>query len=94
MRTMSERFTVIVEVECAPNGSLSFSLRPADPTRASRMLPSHLAVTIWADGDDLIRVAIQHRRSRTLAYVQGNRALRELCERLRLELAPMAEAAP
>jgi hypothetical protein len=88
---MSERFTVIVEVECAPNGSLQFSLRPADPSVAIRVHPSHLAVTIWADGEDLVRVAIHHRRSRTLAYVQGNRALRELCEKLRLELAPVAD---
>jgi hypothetical protein len=91
---MSERFTVIVEVECASNGSLQFSLRPADPSRAIRVRPSHLAVTIWGDGEDLIRVAIQHRRSRTLAYVQGNRALRELCEKLRLDLAPVTEAVP
>jgi hypothetical protein len=91
---MSERFTVIVEVECASNGSLQFSLRPADPSLAIRVRPSHLAVTIWADGDDLIRVAIHHRSSRTLAYAQGNRALRELCDKLRLELTPVAEAAP
>jgi hypothetical protein len=91
---MSERFTVIVDVECAPNGSLQFSLRPADPSKAIRIRPSHLAVTVWADGEDLIRIAIQHRGSRMLAYAQGNRALRELGEKLRLELAPLAEGVP
>ncbi|MBV8370673.1 MAG: hypothetical protein JO036_17310 [Candidatus Eremiobacteraeota bacterium] len=92
---MSERFTVIVEVECASNGSLRFVMRPVDPSRAIRVRPSHLAVTVWTDGEDLVRLAIQHRRSRTLAYVQGNRALRELAEKLRFELTPAAaESAP
>jgi hypothetical protein len=91
---VSERFTVVVEVECASNGSLQLSVRPADPARAIHVRPSRLAVTIWTDGEDLIRVALQHRRTRTLAYLQGNRALRELSEKLRLELVPVAEAVP
>ena len=91
---MSERFTVIVDVECASNGSLRLIVRPADPSRALRVRSSHLALMIWTDGEDLVRIAVQHRRSRTLAYVQGNRALRELAEKLRLELAPATEAVP
>lgn len=94
MRTMSERFTLVVEIECGPNGSLQLTVRPADPARAIRVRPAQLAVTIWTDGEDLVRAAVQHRRSRTLAYVQGNRALRELAEKLRLELAPVVEALP
>jgi hypothetical protein len=93
---MSERFTVIVDVECGPNGALLLTARPADPAHAIRVLPSHLAITLWTDGDDVIRAAVQHRRSHTLAYLQANRALRELAEHLRLELAPVSpvELAP
>lgn len=91
---MSERFTVIVDVECSPDGALLVTARPADPAQALRVQPSRLAITLWTDGDDLIRAAVQHRRSRTLAYVQANRALRELAERLRLELAAVTPLEP
>jgi len=87
---MGERFTVIVNVECAPDGALQLTARPADPAQAIHVRPSHLTITIWSDGDDVVRAAVQHRRSRTLAYVQANRALREIAERLRLELRPAA----
>lgn len=87
---MSERFTVVVDVECGPDGALLLTARPADPALALRVAPSHLTVTLWSDGDDAVRAAVHHRRSRTLAYLHANRALRELAERLRLELAPAA----
>jgi hypothetical protein len=92
LRAMSDRFTVIVDVECAADGKLLLSARPADPALAIRVQPSVIAITVWTDGDDVVRAAVQHRRSRTLAYIQGNRALRELLARLELELAPSGNA--
>jgi hypothetical protein len=91
LRTMSERFTVIVDVECAPDGKLVLSARPADPAHGIRVQPSVLAVTVWSDGPDVIRASVQHRRAHKLAYLQGNRALLEVFEQLGLELAPLAQ---
>jgi hypothetical protein len=86
---VSDRYTVIVEVECAPDGKLVLSARPADPEQGLSAQPSVLAVTVWSDGPDIIRAAVQHRRSRRLAYLQGNRALVDVFAQLGLELAPV-----
>ena len=94
MRGMNARFTIVVDVASDADGTLRIAARPADPFQALRLPPTLLTVTIWSDGDDVVRASVQHRGSRTLAYVQGNRALRELCERLRVELSPLAEAQP
>jgi hypothetical protein len=89
---MSERFTVIVDIESLPDGAMTLAVRPADPAQSLHVQrPARLTLTIWSEGDDLIRLSVQHRRSRTVAYVQGNRALRELCENARLELHAAAE---
>jgi hypothetical protein len=85
---MADRFTVLVEVECTSEGSLIATVCSADADVRLRADPVRLTVSVWSDGGDIVRVAVQHRASRTLAYLQGNRAIRDLCERLRVSVTP------
>jgi hypothetical protein len=83
---MGERVGLHINVSCTGDGSLKLVVFLAHPQGAIRVEPATISAMIWAENDDLIRISLQHRPSRALAYVQGNRALRSLCSLLRLSL--------
>jgi len=81
------RFTVLVDVDGAPDGTLRLHVRPVDPAVSVCTRSTLLTVTLWTDGDDVVRASVQHAQTRSLAYVQGNRALRELVHRIGVQRA-------
>jgi hypothetical protein len=87
-----ERLTLTVKVSSANDGSLQLVAWLIHPNGSITIDPTHLTATLWAESDDVLRISLQHRTSRTLAYVQGNRALRTLCARLHLTLVPQIAA--
>jgi hypothetical protein len=87
-----ERLTLTINISSANDGSLQLVALLVHPRRAIQVDPANLTATLWAESDDVLRISLQHHASRTLAYIQGNRALRTLCARLRLRLAPQIAA--
>jgi hypothetical protein len=87
-----ERLTLTINISSANDGSLQLVALLAHPRQAIHVDPANLTATLWAESDDVLRISLQHRASRTLAYIQGNRALRTLCAHLHLRLVPQIVA--
>jgi hypothetical protein len=84
---MNGRIALNVSVSCAGDGALKLVVLLAHPHGSIRIEPATISAMIWAENDDIIRISLQHHRSRALAYAQGNRALRNLCACLGLSVA-------
>jgi hypothetical protein len=84
---MAERVALNIHVSCPGDGTLRLVLLLANPRASLRVDTANITATMWAENDDVIRISLQHPRSRALAYLQGNRALRELCACLHVTLA-------
>jgi hypothetical protein len=82
-----DRITLTVRISSCGDGRLQLVASLVHPRSAFEIDPTHITATLWAESDDVVRVSLQHRATRTLAYLQGNRALRALCARLRLGIA-------
>lgn len=87
-----ERLTLTINISSPSDGSLQLVALLVHPQQAIHVDPANLTATLWAENDDVLRISLQHRASRTLAYIQGNRALRTLCAHLHLRLAPQIAA--
>jgi hypothetical protein len=84
---MAERVALNINVSSTADGTLQLVLLLANPRASLQVDATNITAMIWTESDDIVRIALQHPRSRVLAYLQGNRALRELCASLRLSLA-------
>jgi hypothetical protein len=82
-----DRITMTITVSSLADGRLQLVAWLVHPRTLIQVDPTNITATLWAESDDVVRVSLQHRASRTLAYLQGNRALRALCARLRLTVA-------
>lgn len=76
-----------INISSLGDGRLQLIAWLIHPRNTIHIDPTNITATLWAESDDVVRVSLQHRASRTLAYLQGNRALRALCARLHLTIA-------
>src|SRR5262249_40312265 len=68
------RVTLRVTISSSGDGCLHLAARLIHPHKVFHADPSDIIATLWAESDDVIRISLQHRASRTLAYLQGNQA--------------------
>jgi hypothetical protein len=87
-----DRVTLTVNVSSSGDGRLQLVAWLIHPKNFMHVESTNLTATLWTESDDVVRISLQHRASRTLAYLQGNRALRALCARLRLTVSPRPPA--
>ncbi|HEY2476566.1 MAG TPA: hypothetical protein VGI19_17430 [Candidatus Cybelea sp.] len=79
------RIDAVVSVSAGPHGGLNAVIRPADSNEIFSVDTALIIVSIWQEAAGIVRGSFRHPRSGTTALVQGNAALLDLGNQLRVK---------
>lgn len=79
---MDERIAAIVALESTSGGALAIRAYPVQPNDRFVASEATLALSIWCEGVDIVRMSLKHDESGLIAYLQGGAPLLELAREL------------
>ena len=77
--------TIALDAARAQRG-LQLIVAPVDEDRTLAAERAEVVVSLWREGETVVRGAIRHAGSGTVAYFQGSNALLKIAEALRIRL--------
>jgi hypothetical protein len=81
---LHERIVAIVAVESRADGSLAMLARPLQDDDRFFVEQATVAITIWCEGDDVVRMSVTDGATGEVAYLQGGAPLLHLAKELGL----------
>jgi hypothetical protein len=83
---LDERVGAIIAVEGSSGGSLAIRAWPVEANARFIVEQTTIALSIWREGDDVVRMSLKHDDSGSIIYLQGGPPLFEFARRLGLRL--------
>jgi hypothetical protein len=85
---LDERIAAIVAVESTSGGSLAIRAYPVEAADRFVVDEATVAVSIWREGADIVRISLRHDASGSIFYLQGGAPLIDFARELGLRVEP------
>lgn len=83
---MDDRIAAIVAVESTSGGALAIRAYPVQPGDRFVAREATVAISIWHEGVDVVRMSLKHEESGSVVYLQSGAPLFELARELGLRI--------
>src|SRR5262249_50131662 len=83
---LDDRIAAIVAVESTSGGALAVRAYPVQPDDRFFAREATVAISIWREGADVVRISLKHEESGSVVYLQGGAPLFELARELDLRI--------